>query len=323
MIVVTGAAGFIGSCMIGKLNREGFFDIVAVDDFSNTEKNKNLRGKNITHRVHRDDFFQWLSKNHRFTEFIFHIGARTDTTEHNKDLLDELNLEYSRKVWKCCIRYGLPLIYASSAATYGKGEIGYRDDHELVNRLKPMNLYGVSKNDFDKWVLQQRETPYFWIGLKYFNVYGPNEYHKGKMASVVYHAYKQVKETGRIRLFRSHNPEYADGEQKRDFIYIMDVLDVMYYLMHHRQKSNSGIYNLGTGNAETFLSLAGAVFVTLGLKENIQFIDTPEELREKYQYFTEAPMEKLRAAGYKQGFTPLEKGIREYILMYLEPGKYY
>lgn len=321
MIVVTGAAGFIGSCLISKLNHEKFFDVVAVDDFSDNDKNKNLEGKTLNAKVDRKDFANWIKENHRFIQFIFHIGARTDTTEFDKSIFDELNLNYTKKVWSLCVEYGLPLVYASSAATYGMGELGFDDNHEVVSNLKPLNPYGDSKNNFDKWAIGQEKKPYFWAGLKFFNVYGPNEYHKGRMASVIFHTHKQIKENEKMRLFRSHNPEYKDGEQLRDFIFVKDVVDVCYFLMHHRK--DSGIYNLGTGKARTFLDLAKATFKAMDLEPNIEFIDTPEDIRDKYQYFTEAKMDKLKYIGYQQPFTSLESGVEDYVKNFLIPHKYF
>jgi len=321
MIVITGAAGFIGSCLVSKLNNKGIKEIVLVDDFSNPEKRKNYMHKAFREQVNRWDFFKWISRHHSDIGFIFHIGARTDTTEFRMAVMEELNLNYSMQVWEACTRYGIPLIYASSAATYGDGKLGYRDDHALVNQLKPLNPYGISKNEFDKWVLKQQVTPPFWFGLKFFNVFGPNEYHKGRMASVVFHAFNQAdKQTGGesdgvVRLFRSHNPGYPDGGQLRDFIYVKDIVDVIYYLMNHQK--DSGIYNLGTGKARTFLDLANAVFSAINLPSKIKFIDTPVDIRDKYQYFTEARMEKLRSIGYSNPFYTLESGIEEYIQGYL------
>ena len=236
-------------------------------------------------------------------------------TELDTAILDELNLNYSRQLWRLCVKYGLPLVYASSAATYGTGEYGFVDKHELVKKLKPLNHYGVSKNKFDKWTLSEVKRPYFWAGLKFFNVYGPNENHKGRMASVVWHTFNQVSETGAMKLFRSHNEDYKDGEQLRDFIYVKDVAEVLYFFMHHRK--DSGLYNLGTGKARTFLDLATATFSAMGKKSNISFIDTPEDIREKYQYFTEANIDKLRAIGYETEFTSLEEGVKDYIQGYL------
>ena len=315
MIVVTGAAGFIGSCLIEKLNREQYYDVVAVDDFSDEEKNKNLEGKKISARVERKEFADWLRENQRFVQFVFHLGARTDTTEFNKAVFDELNLNYSKEVWNICVEFGLPLVYASSAATYGLGEFGFSDNEELLPQLKPLNPYGDSKNDFDKWALTQKRKPYLWVGLKFFNVYGPNEYHKGRMASVIFHTYNSVKQNGKMKLFRSHNPDYKDGEQLRDFIYVKDVCDVCFHFMLNRK--HSGIYNLGTGKARTFLALAQNVFSAISIAEKIDFIDTPEDIRDKYQYFTEAEMNKLRSAGYEKEFTSLEAGIDDYVKNYL------
>lgn len=321
MIVVTGAAGFIGSVLIGKLNAEGYNDIVAVDDFSFPEKNKNLEGKTIAERVERKQFQAWIDDNHRTIQFIFHIGARTDTTEFDKAVFDELNVNYSKAVWNKCVEYGLPLVYASSAATYGLGEFGYKDDHDLSFKLKPLNPYGDSKNDFDKWVLTQEKKPYFWAGLKFFNVYGPNEYHKGRMASVVFHAFHQIKASGKMKLFRSHHPDFRDGEQLRDFIYVKDLVNVCVFLMEHRK--NSGIYNLGSGKARTFLDLTKNTFAAIGATEQIEFVDTPADIRDKYQYYTQADMSKLLSIGYHQPFTSLEEGVSDYVKQYLIPGKYY
>mgnify|MGYP001198104551 CR=1 FL=1 len=321
MIIVTGAAGFIGSCLVSKLNNEGYFDIVAVDDFSNLEKNKNLDGKKISQRVDRNNFIGWIDENEKLIEFIFHIGARTDTTEFNKAIFDELNVNYTKAVWSKCIEYGIPLVYASSAATYGLGEFGYDDKHETIDKLKPLNPYGDSKNEFDKWAISQSKQPYFWAGLKFFNVYGPNEYHKGRMASVIFHAFKKINATGAMKLFRSHNPQYKDGEQLRDFIYVKDVVEVCFFLMHHRK--NSGIYNLGSGKARSFLDLAKNTFKALHKPEQISFIDTPEDIRDKYQYFTEANMQKLINIGYNKKFHSLEEGVEDYVKNYLMENKYY
>ena len=315
MIVVTGAAGFIGSWFVNKLNTEGHNNIVIVDDFSNPEKKKNLEYLSFTETVDREHFFNWLEGKENLVEFIVHLGARTDTTEFDKSVFDKLNLNYSKKVWEYCAANSIPLIYASSAATYGAGEHGYDDSHEIIPSLKPLNPYGESKNDFDKWVLEQADAPPYWAGLKFFNVYGPNEYHKGRMASVVFHAYKQIKNTGGMKLFKSHRPDFNDGEQLRDFIYVKDVADVVSFLM--KNKPQSGIFNLGTGKAGTFLALVKAVFNALELEPNIDFIPTPEDIRDKYQYFTEAKMNKLRAAGYKKEFYSLEEGVTDYVKNHL------
>jgi ADP-L-glycero-D-manno-heptose 6-epimerase len=321
MIVVTGAAGFIGSCLISRLNADNFNYIIAVDDFSNAEKNKNLEGKKIQERVDRESFFEWLDKNHTLVEFILHIGARTDTTEFDQKIFDKLNLNYTKQIWQACCQHQIPLIYASSAATYGLGEYGYDDNEKEIPKLKPLNPYGESKNNFDIWALQQKQKPFFWAGLKFFNVYGPNEYHKGRMASVIFHAYHQILQSDRMRLFRSHNPQYKDGEQMRDFVYVKDVVEVIMFLIHHRK--NSGIYNLGSGKARTFIDLVKNTFSSMGKAENIDFTDTPADIRDKYQYFTEAKMEKLRNIGYNRKFHSLEEGISDYVGNYLSKDNYY
>ncbi|RLD88364.1 MAG: ADP-glyceromanno-heptose 6-epimerase [Bacteroidetes bacterium] len=321
MIVITGAAGFIGSVLTGKMNLKGRDDLILVDDFSSENKEKNLTGKKNELSVHRDDFFQWFDKNYHLVEFVLHIGARTDTTEFDKNVFDILNLNYSKQIWNRCAEHKIPLIYASSAATYGMGEFGYKDNHDLVGKLKPLNPYGESKNDFDKWVLEQTEEPPFWAGLKFFNVYGPNEFHKGRMASVIFHAYNQIKETGKVRLFRSHNPDFKDGGQLRDFVYVKDVVDVINYFIDSRPES--GLYNLGTGKARTFIDLANATFAALDMEPQIEFIDTPEDIRDKYQYFTEADMSKLYASGYNEPFYSLENGIGDYVKNYLVKENYY
>jgi ADP-L-glycero-D-manno-heptose 6-epimerase len=254
-------------------------------------------------------------------DFIYHIGARTDTTEFDKSIFDELNVNFSIDVWKACVKFNIPLVYASSAATYGLGEFGYKDDHDTISRLKPLNPYGDSKNDFDKWVLKQNAFPPFWAGLKFFNVYGPNEYHKGRMASVIMHAFNQIKETGGMKLFRSHNSNYTDGGQLRDFVYVKDVVEVCLFLME--KTPSSGIYNLGSGVARTFLDLAENTFLNLGKEENITFVDTPIDIRDKYQYFTEADMSKLIQGGYDKKFHSLEEGVSDYVTNYLRHNEYY
>ncbi len=320
MIVVTGAAGFIGSCLVSKLNSSGFNNVIVVDDFSKKEKSNNLEGKKIQEWVERNTLSSWIDENEKEIEFIFHLGARTDTTEFDKGIFDELNVNYSKMVWAKCTEYQIPLVYASSAATYGLGEIGYEDDESRINELKPLNPYGDSKNEFDNWVLQQENKPYFWAGLKFFNVYGPNEYHKGRMASVIFHAFNQINENGKMKLFRSHKEGIEDGHQERDFVYVKDVSEVCSFLMNHRK--DSGIYNLGSGNARTFLDLTRAVFSALGKDENIEFIDTPEDIRDTYQYFTEATMEKLIGIGYSKGFSSLEEGVEDYVKNYLTSKTY-
>jgi ADP-L-glycero-D-manno-heptose 6-epimerase len=321
MIIVTGAAGFIGSCLIGRLNADNFNAIIAVDDFSNEEKNRNLQGKQIREFVDRRQFGGWLDANYEDVEFIFHIGARTDTSEFDYAVFEELNVSYSKRLWEKCHDYQIPLLYASSAATYGLGELGYDDNEALIPQLKPLNPYGESKNEFDKWALVQEKKPFFWAGLKFFNVYGPNEYHKGRMASVIFHAFNQVGATGKMKLFRSHHPEYRDGEQMRDFVYVKDLVEVCMFFMYHRR--NSGIYNLGSGKARTFLDLTKQTFWAMGKPKHVEFVDTPADIRDKYQYFTQANMNKLRSIGYQKHFHSLEDGIEDYVKGYLLERKYY
>ena len=323
MIVVTGAAGFIGSCLVEKLNEEGFFELILVDDFSREEKKANYENKKFKTLVDRGDFPQWLIEQHKLVEFVFHIGARTDTTEFDVSIFDELNLNYTKSLWKICSDNSIPFVYASSAATYGLGELGYKDDHALPIDLKPLNPYGESKNDFDIWALKQKMHPYFWAGFKFFNVYGPNEYHKGRMASVIWHAFNQIRSTGAMKLFQSHNSNFKDGEQLRDFIYVKDVVNVLFFIMNNRQSENSGLYNLGTGKARSFNALVHSTFRALNLAPEISYIPTPVDIRDKYQYFTEADMSKLKSIGYSNVFTSLEKGVEDYVVNYLVKGGYY
>lgn len=323
VIVVTGAAGFIGSFLTGFLNSQGFNNLVLVDDFGKEEKLHNLEHKKYLHKVHREDFFEWEEAHVGLVKYVFHLGARTDTTEMKYAVHKKWNLDYSIRIWQLCEKHKIPLVYASSAATYGSGEHGYKDDHDIVPELQPLNPYGLSKNEFDEWALEQKpaHTPPFWVGLKFFNVYGPNEYHKGRMASVVLHAYTQIVNNGEVKLFRSHNPEYKDGEQIRDFIYVKDVVQICTWLMQNQPQS--GLYNTGTGTARTFKDLAGAIFSSLHVPEHITFIDTPADIRDKYQYYTEADMSKLLAAGYPYPFYTLEEGIEEYVKDFLKKGRYY
>ncbi len=321
MIAITGAAGFIGSCLISYLNSEGLTHLILVDDFSSETKNKNLEGKQFIAKIERNNFIQWLKENPYEVTKIFHLGARTDTTEPNYEVFEKLNVSYSKGIWKHCAEIKVPLVYASSAATYGLGEYGFNDDHSCVENLQPLNAYGVSKNEFDKWVLKEKQQPPFWAGVKFFNVYGPNEYHKGRMASVIFHAFRQVKEKGFVNLFRSHHTDYKDGEQLRDFIYVKDVVQALDFLME--QQPDNGLYNLGTGTARTFYDLASAVFDALRVTPDIRFIDTPQDIRDKYQYFTEANMNKLQQAGYQNSFASLESGVKDYVAHFLSKGKYF
>jgi len=280
MIIITGAAGFIGSCLAAYLNSRGRTDLILVDDFSRSDKEKNWQGRKYTECIPRMNFFETIPSRTEPIEMIFHLGARTDTTEMDKAIFDELNVNYSKQIWQFCVDRSIPLIYASSAATYGNGEKGYRDNEEGIAALIPLNPYGHSKQEFDLWVLEQSKTPPFWAGLKFFNVYGPNEYHKGRMASVVWHAFGQIQKTEKMRSFRSHRPGYKDGEQQRDFIYVKDVLKVMEFLMQHQK--NSGVYNVGTGKARTFLDLVTLTFHALDKTPSIEFIDTPLDIRDTY-----------------------------------------
>lgn len=321
MIVVTGAAGFIGSCLVTKLNDEGHTNLVLVDDFSRHDRSNNYCEKQFLQKIDRREFLEWFEQNARSVNFIYHIGARTDTTEFNVEIFNELNLNYTKAIWDICSRHFIPLVYASSAATYGLGEYGYEDDETKIPLLKPLNPYGDSKNDFDKWALSQKTAPPKWAGFKFFNVYGPNEYHKGRMASVIFHAFNQINEKGEVKLFRSHNPNYTDGGQLRDFVYVKDLVDVLYFV--HDNDLKNGIYNLGSGKARTFLDLARATFKALGKEPNISFIDTPIDIRDKYQYFTEANMGKLMDQGYAKPFTSLEDGVHDYVTNYLAGKKYF
>jgi ADP-L-glycero-D-manno-heptose 6-epimerase len=315
MIVVTGAAGFIASFLVEKLNESGVTNLTLVDDFSREDKQNNHKNLQCHSKIERSIFIDWFSSNHKEVDFVFHLGARTDTTEMDYSIHEALNVKYSEDIWKICTAHKIPLIYASSAATYGMGEHGYEDNHTVVAKLNPLNPYGDSKNNFDKWVLNQDTTPPFWAGVKFFNVYGPNENHKGRMASVVFHTYHQIQKTGGMKLFRSHNEHYKDGEQLRDFIYVKDVVSILLFLKENQL--SSGLYNSGTGIARSFHDLASLTFQALDLKPNISFIDTPLDIRDKYQYFTEASMQKLIAAGYSKSFHTLEEGVSDYVKNYL------
>lgn len=321
MIVVTGAAGFIGSVLVSKLNKDGIIDLVLVDDFSKKEKDANLESALFLAKIERDVFIDWFKNNAEKVKGVYHIGARTDTTEFDASIFDKLNVNYSKDIWSICADFSIPLVYASSAATYGLGEFGYKDDHSIVAQLKPLNPYGESKNNFDIWALNQPKQPPFWAGLKFFNVYGPNEYHKGRMASVIFHAYNQIKATGKMKLFASHNPDYKDGEQIRDFVYVKDVVNVCQWLM--KNQPQSALYNLGTGTARTFLDLVKNTFKAMDKEVDISFIPTPEDIRDKYQYFTEADMSKLINAGYDIPFHTLEEGVSDYVSNYLSKNTIY
>ena len=314
MIVVTGAAGFIASHLASALIKEGLTDILLVDRFptdATSPKWQNIAPLVAYPQMDRDTFPDWFSENAAEVSFVFHIGARTDTAEFNFRVLDSLNLSYTKVLWEICTAKQIPFIYASSAATYGTGQNGFDDDTTKISDLKPLNAYGLSKQLLDVYALEQSQQPPYWVGLKFFNVYGPQEQHKGRMASVVYHAYQQIKTTGKLKLFQSHNPNYKDGEQLRDFIYVDDIVSICLFLYHHRIQS--GIYNAGTGKARTFMDLGKAVFNAMQLEPTIEFIPTPIDIRDKYQYYTEATMAKLQAQGYDKPFIDLEDGVRKYI----------
>jgi ADP-L-glycero-D-manno-heptose 6-epimerase len=332
-ILLTGAAGFIGSYLLGFLNKLGYLNIIIVDDFSEAEKLPNYSNKQFVEKVEREDLFNWLAEKERKIDFVFHLGARTDTTEFDYSIHEKLNVEYSKNIWNYCTKNKIPLVYASSAATYGAGELGYKDDHSIVEKLQPLNPYGVSKNEFDKWALgmvrgdtNHGTAPPFWAGLKFFNVYGPNESHKARMASVIFHSFHQINKTGKVKLFKSHRPDFKDGEQLRDFIYVKDIAKVCVWFMERvdtfQKGVNSGLYNLGTGKARTFNDLVKATYAGMGKEPVIEYIDMPEDIRDKYQYFTEADMTKLRNEGYTEPFASLEDGVGDYVKNYLTAGKY-
>jgi ADP-L-glycero-D-manno-heptose 6-epimerase len=319
MIVITGSAGFIGSCVLEKFNAEGITDIMLVDDFEREDKQPNYLNKTFSIKINRAEFINWFRQDASMVQYVIHMGARTDTTEFNTKIFNELNLNYTKSLWEICAQNNIPFIYASSAATYGLGEHGY-DDSTDPSVLKPLNPYGESKNDFDKWALAQKKSPPKWYGLKFFNVYGPNEYHKARMASVIFHAFNQINANGKVKLFRSHNPDYKDGEQLRDFVYVKDVCDVIWFL--YSGKAANGIYNLGSGKARTFNDLVKATFHALNKPVNIEYIDTPPDIRDKYQYFTEAKMNKLLSQGYSRKFHTLEEGVADYVKNYLVPKRF-
>ena len=327
-ILITGAAGFIGSVLAGALNRKGYEQLFLVDDFSRADKNRNLEDKRYLEKIDRNRIAAWLEANK--VDVVFHLGARTDTTEFDHEVFDRLNRQPSRLFWEWCTEHQVPLIYASSAATYGGGEHGYSDTLEPVSTLSPLNPYGLSKQDFDIWALEQEQkgqAPPHWAGLKFFNVYGPNEYHKGRMASVIFHAFNQIREKGSMKLFRSHRQGIEDGHQSRDFISVLDVAQCLTGLMDRFLKAGespeSGLYNLGTGQARTFLDLTRAVFYALETEPVIEYIDTPQDLRETYQYFTEADMSKWLKTGVFSDFRSLEQGVEEYVRQYLLPDSVY
>lgn len=325
MIIVTGAAGMIGSAMVWKLNEMGRNDIIVVDKLRTEEKWLNLRKRDYADWVDRDELFNWLANpaNAGKITGVVHMGACSATTERDGDFLMENNYRYSKKLWDFCAARQIPYVYASSAATYGAGELGYNDDvtPEELKKLQPLNKYGYSKKIFDDWAFKQSIAPKQWCGLKFFNVYGPQEYHKGRMASMVFHTFNQYRDNGGVKLFKSHKEGFKDGEQLRDFIYLKDVVDVMYFLL--TEKVESGVYNIGTGEARSFLDLSMATMRAasnnpeLKVEDVVEFIPMPEDLRGRYQYFTQASMEKLKRTGYTKKFTSLEEGVKDYVQNYL------
>ena len=317
MIIVTGGAGFIGSAFVWRLNREGIKDIIIVDQLGTDDKWKNLVGLTFTDYIHKNEFIEMVIADEVPFEVssVVHMGACSSTTERDADYLWENNYLYSREVADWALRHNARFIYASSAATYGDGSSGFSDDHEIISRLKPSNMYGYSKQVFDLWVLKNKLEKKM-AGIKFFNVYGPNEYHKGDMVSVIYKAFHQIQETGKVRLFKSYKKEYPDGGQMRDFIYVKDCANVMWWLLEN--PSVNGIYNLGTGKARTWNDLIAAVFSSMGRKTNIQYIEMPEPLRNQYQYFTQAQMDKLKKAGCHVNFSSLEDSVRDYVTNYLQ-----
>jgi ADP-L-glycero-D-manno-heptose 6-epimerase len=319
VIVVTGALGFIGSGFVSYLNQLGLQDLVVVDDFYQWKKEKNLAGKRVYEWVHRDLFLAYFEKMASQVEVVFHLGARTDTISNDVKIFEKLNLQYSKDLWDLCSRYSIPLIYASSAATYGDGSEGFNDDHQMLHQLKPLNEYAISKHKFDLWAIEQKKAPPQWYGLKFFNVYGPNEAHKKRMASVVYHAWNQIRETSKLKLFKSYNPKFQDGGQQRDFIYVRDVHSMIWDI--YKKKPGSGIYNVGTGTARTFEDLGKASFDALEVPVNIEYIEMPADLIDKYQYHTQANMSKWNKAGLALPATSLENGVSEYIQQYLNQVK--
>ena len=314
MIVLTGGAGFIGSCLLRKLNDENIKDILVVDHLGTSEKWRNLIGKKFTDFIHKDRFLESLdfyAKKYSITS-ILHLGACTVTTERDADYLIENNLNYSKQLAQFAVDNNVRFIYASSAASYGRGDQGYSDSE--FNSLRPLNAYGLSKHLFDLWVNENHYDSVF-TGIKFFNVFGPNEYHKGDMASMVYKSFCQILDGGKVRLFRSTHFDYKDGEQKRDFVYVKDVIEILWNI--YNEPSISGIYNLGTGQAEIWKNLVTCVFNSMGLPVNIEYIDMPAPLITQYQNFTQAEMTRLSNANIKLKFNTLEESIKDYVQNYL------
>ncbi len=317
MILVTGGAGFIGSVLVKELNKRGHDQIWVVDRLESDDKWKNLRGLKFTDYIHADELFSMGDDFWELVTQIFHIGACSSTTERNMDYLWENNINYSKMLFSIAGQRDIPILYASSAATYGDGKDGYSDEHLKVPTLKPLNGYGYSKQVFDEWVLKQEEKPSFWFGLKFFNVFGPNEYHKDDMRSLVHKAFGQINDNGKVKLFKSHKDGFKDGEQLRDFVYVRDVVNGMLHFMEQRVPGSSGIYNMGTGKCRSFLDLIKATFLAMGKSEKIEFIDMPLEIRNQYQYYTQADMKKFHEVFPEFKFGTLEDSVKDYVQSYL------
>lgn len=320
MILVTGAAGFIGSVIVKELNERGNEDLLLCDHFESGEKWKNLRGLKYDSFVQVEDLFDHaIWKKQAGLKAIYHMGACSDTTQLDMDYLYKNNTEFTNRLLTLAAQKNIPIVYASSAATYGAGEQGYSDDHKGIPSLRPLNKYGYSKHLSDEWILKQKKKPKVWFGVKFFNVFGPNEYHKGKMSSVVYQSFNQIRDVGEVKLFKSHRPDYKDGEQLRDFVYVKDVVRAMIELIEAGKKKPgiSGIYNLGTGEARSFHDLVKATYSAMDIAPKIQFIDMPVELRNQYQYYTQAEMQKLKKALPKFKFMKLEDAVSDYVRNHL------
>lgn len=313
-IVITGAIGFIGSCMVSYLNNTGYYNLILVDNF--TKHTNNINGKKYLTLIDREYFFEWFETTPVTIKHIFHFGACSNTREMDFSVHEKWNFKYSQRIWNLCCEKNINLIYASSAATYGDGEYGYSDN--IFEELNPLNPYGLSKHLFDVWVLAQDKTPPVWAGLKFFNVYGPNEYHKGSMASVIMHLHKQLNDNS-IKLFKSHKEGIEHGEQKRDFVYVKDIIKVCYWLINNNV---TGIFNVGSGKASSFKDVANFLLKNKNVSKPIEYVDMPSDIRDKYQYFTEANMDKLYNAGYNDEFYSLDKGISDY-LYYLDNNLHY
>jgi len=321
MIVVTGGAGFIGSAMITALNKRAISDILVVDELGSDEKWRNLQNLSFADYIEKDDFLELVieDKLTACIEAIFHLGACTSTTETNASYLIKNNYEYSKLLAQWATKANIRFIYASSAATYGDGSAGFSDDEDKIDELRPLNIYGYSKHIFDLWARRTGLLKRI-VGLKYFNVFGPNEYHKADMRSFVIKAFEQIQTTGKVRLFKSYKPEYADGEQLRDFIYVKDAVDMTLFFLDNPKKA--GLFNIGTGKARTWNDLVKAVFAAIGKEPKIEYIEMPEAIRNQYQYFTQADMAKLRKVGYNKQTTPLEDAVRDYVQNYLQKAGY-